>query len=118
MRRAFLCHEVLLLGRKKPPAASRISIRSVSRVRENTYLLMCLFLLSVATAPTEPLWSSRVTWQGFIRMLCLCLFSDFRQSQSELCCSGVREACSSWPRLPPWMLVALRRFLGPCPLLG
>lgn len=70
MRRAFLCHEILLLGRKKTPAASRILIRSVSRVRESAYLLMRLFLLSAAATPTGPVWSSRVTWQGFIRMLC------------------------------------------------
>lgn len=55
MRCAFLCHEFLLGGRKEKTStvASHILIRSVPRVYENTYLLMCLFLLAVRNTPDK-----------------------------------------------------------------
>lgn len=76
MRCAFLCYEFLLGGRKKASTvASHILIRSVSRVYENAYLLMCLFLLAVEIPlETKPLWPFRVSWQGLIRILCALFF--------------------------------------------
>lgn len=63
-------------GKKKSMVASHILIRSVSRVYENTYLLMCLFLLAVEiplTNKTPLVFQGRLA--GFDPDIVYCVFS-------------------------------------------